>query len=59
MEWIVGSCDRRTDRDGQKRFTSESAFISAGGELLGNIWTGLCAGRSARSNRCKSDAMKE
>jgi hypothetical protein len=42
MEWIVGSCDRRTDRDGQKRFTSESAFISAGGELLGNIWKGSC-----------------
>ena len=41
MEWIVESCDRRTDRDGQKRFTSESAFISAAGELLGNIWKGF------------------
>jgi hypothetical protein len=42
MEWIVWSCDRRTDRDGQKRFTSESAFISAAGVLLGNIWKGSC-----------------
>jgi hypothetical protein len=42
MESIVGSCDRRTDRDGQKRFTSQSAFISAAGELLGNIWKGSC-----------------
>jgi pimeloyl-ACP methyl ester carboxylesterase len=24
-----------------------------------NSWNGLCAGRSAGSNRCKSDAMKE
>jgi hypothetical protein len=59
MEWIIESYDRRTDRDGQNSFTSESAFISAAEELLGNIWKGLCAGRPAGSNRCKSDAMKE
>ena len=41
MEWIIDSYDRRTDRDGQKRFTSESAFISAAEELLGNIWKGF------------------
>ena len=41
MEWIIESYDRRTDRDGQKRFTSESAFISAAEELLGNIHKGF------------------
>jgi hypothetical protein len=41
MEWILESYDRRTDRDGQKRFTSESAFISAAEELLGNVWKGF------------------
>ena len=41
MEWIIESYDRRTDRDGQKRFTSESAFISAAEELLGNVWKGF------------------
>jgi hypothetical protein len=41
MEWIIESYDRRTDRDGQNRFTSESAFISAAEELLGNIWKGF------------------
>ena len=41
MEWIIESYDRRTDRDGQKRFTSESAFISAAEEILGNIWKGF------------------
>jgi hypothetical protein len=34
MEWIIESYDRRTDRDGQNRFTSEIAFISAADELL-------------------------
>ena len=37
MEWIIESYDRRTDRDGQNRFTSESAFISAAEELLRDI----------------------
>ena len=41
MEWIIESYDRRTDRDGQNRFTSESAFISAAEELLGNTRKGL------------------
>jgi hypothetical protein len=26
MEWIINSYDRRTDRDGQNRFTTEAAF---------------------------------
>ena len=41
MEWIIESYDRRTDRDFQNRFTSESAFISAAEELLGSIWKGF------------------
>jgi hypothetical protein len=45
MEWIIESYDRRTDRDGQKRFTSESAFISAAEELLGNIWKGFVSAK--------------
>ncbi len=45
MEWIIESYDRRTDRDGQKRFTSESAFISAAEEILGNMWKGFVAAK--------------
>ena len=45
MEWIIESYDRRTDRDGQKRFTSGSAFISAAEELLGNIWKGFVSAK--------------
>ena len=41
MEWITESYDRKTDRDGTKRYTNESAFISAAEELLGNIWEGF------------------
>ena len=41
MEWIIESSDHRTDRDGQSAFTSESAFISAAEEILGNIWKGF------------------
>jgi hypothetical protein len=29
MEWIIESYDRRTDRDGENRFTTEDAFIRA------------------------------
>jgi hypothetical protein len=41
MEWIIESYDRKTDRDGQNRFTSESAFTSAAEELFGSIWKGF------------------
>jgi hypothetical protein len=41
MEWIIESYDRGTDRDGQNRFTSESAFISAAEELLRDIRKGF------------------
>ena len=27
MDWIIESYDRRTDRDGENRFTTEVAFI--------------------------------
>jgi hypothetical protein len=36
MEWVVESYDRRTDRDGEHSFTTESAFVSAAEELLRN-----------------------
>jgi hypothetical protein len=41
MEWIIESYDRRTDRDAESRFATESAFIDAGEQLLGNIWKGF------------------
>jgi hypothetical protein len=41
MEWIVNSYDRRTDRDGQNRFTTEAAFIAAGQDLLRDVWRGF------------------
>ena len=41
MEWIIESYDRRTDRDAEKRFTTESAFVDAAEELFGNIWRGF------------------
>ena len=36
MEWIIESYDRRTDRDGENRFTTEVAFVRAGEDLLRN-----------------------
>jgi hypothetical protein len=45
MEWIIESYDRRTDRDGQNRFTSESAFISAAEELLRNVRKGFVSAK--------------
>ena len=41
MEWILNSYDRRTDRDRQNRFTTEAAFITAGQDLLPDIWRGF------------------
>jgi hypothetical protein len=42
MEWIIESYDRKTDRDGtNRRYATESAFISAAEELLRNIWRGF------------------
>jgi hypothetical protein len=35
-EWIIESYDRRTDRDGESRFTTEAAFIRAREDLLRN-----------------------
>jgi hypothetical protein len=42
MEWIIESYDRKTDRDGQNRFTSESAFISAAEEYSATSGRGSC-----------------
>jgi hypothetical protein len=36
MEWVIESYDRRTDRDGENRFTTEVAFMRAGEDLLRN-----------------------
>ena len=36
MEWIIESYDRRTDRDGENRFTTKVAFMRAGEDLLRN-----------------------
>ena len=41
MEWVIESYDRRTDRDGENRFTTEVAFIRAGEDLLRNAWRGF------------------
>ena len=41
MEWIINSYDRRTDRDGQNRFTAEAAFIAAGQDLLRDVSRGF------------------
>jgi hypothetical protein len=41
MEWVLNSYDRRTDRDGQNRFTTEAAFIAAGQDLLHDVWRGF------------------
>jgi hypothetical protein len=36
MEWVIESYDRRTDRDGENRFTTEVAFTRADEDLLRN-----------------------
>ena len=41
MEWIIESYDRRTDRDDDNRFATESAFISAAEDLLRNVRKGF------------------
>jgi hypothetical protein len=45
MEWIIESYDRKTDRDGENRYTTERAFISAAEELLRNIWKGFVSAK--------------
>ena len=41
MEWVIESYDRRTDRDAEHSFATESAFISAAEDLLRNVWEGF------------------
>jgi hypothetical protein len=41
MDWIIASYDRRTDRDGEYRYTAESAFIAAAEELFRNAGRGF------------------
>jgi hypothetical protein len=41
MKWVIESYDRRTDRDAEHSFATESAFISAAEDLLRNVWEGF------------------
>jgi hypothetical protein len=41
MKWVIESYDRRTDRDDENPFTTESAFISAAEDLLRNVRKGF------------------
>jgi hypothetical protein len=41
MEWVIESYDRRTDRDGENRFTTEAAFLRASEDLLRDAWRGF------------------
>ena len=41
MEWTIESYDRGTDRDGENRYATESAFISAAEDLLHNVRKGF------------------
>ena len=57
MEWIIESYDRRTDRDGENRFGTESALISAAEDLLRNVRKGFVSAifpmaQSSEMNRC-------
>jgi hypothetical protein len=37
MEWVIESYDRRTDRDGENRFTTEVSFTKASEDLLNKL----------------------
>jgi hypothetical protein len=41
MVWIINSYDRRTDRDGETRFTTEAAFITGAEDLLRDVRRGF------------------
>jgi hypothetical protein len=41
MEWIIESYNRRTDRDDENRFPTESAFIRAAEDLLSDLEKGF------------------
>jgi hypothetical protein len=64
MEWVIESYDRRTDRDGQNRFTTEDAFIKAGEDLLRNgrrgfVSTTLPNGQSERRTGAAGSNLSE
>jgi hypothetical protein len=42
MEWIIESYDRRTDRDGENRFTTEVAFTGRVRTYSATPGGGLC-----------------
>jgi hypothetical protein len=41
MEWTLRTYNRRTDRDGQDKFTTEAAFIAAVQDLFRDLWKGF------------------
>jgi hypothetical protein len=41
MEWTLNTYNRRTDRDGQDKFTTEAAFVAAVQDLLRDLWKGF------------------
>ena len=45
MEWIIESYDRGTDRDGESRYATESAFVRAAAELFHNVRRGFVSAR--------------
>jgi hypothetical protein len=58
MEWIIESYDRRTDRDAEKRFTTESAFVDAAEELFGDIWSGFVSATLPDGRVLNESAMR-
>jgi len=55
MEWVIESYDRRTDRDGESRFTTEAAFIRAGEDLLATAGGGLCPQPFPMAQSCETN----
>ncbi len=45
MEWIIESYDRGTDRDGEDRYVTESAFVRAADELFHNVRRGFVSAK--------------
>jgi hypothetical protein len=58
MERIIESYDRRTDRDGENRFTTESAFISAAEDLLRNVWKGFVSATLPMTQSCQTNGRR-
>jgi hypothetical protein len=55
MEWVIESYDRRTNRDGENRFTTEVAFIRAGEDLLRNNGRGFVSATFPMAQSSETD----